>query len=150
MEAAGPGKYDAECTSVMESTSAALVIVIVAGGNRGAGFSMQVKADHGEHAGLFIQSAVMLRGVAEQIERDAMRMGTGARARARMVIEAGRSSLTMLSYGLGAVSASFATRPELLQSVMAAVNHMTKASDELDRALGLLRIPQSSPPRGAA
>jgi hypothetical protein len=37
----GPGKYDDEATLVRERTEAQGVIVIVAGGNKGAGFSVQ-------------------------------------------------------------------------------------------------------------
>lgn len=41
---AGPGKYDPEATIVRELTAAEGVGVIVAGGNRGAGFSVQGSA----------------------------------------------------------------------------------------------------------
>lgn len=37
----GPGKYDELCTLVQEATEAEGVILIVLGGNRGAGFSVQ-------------------------------------------------------------------------------------------------------------
>lgn len=37
----GPGKYDAEATLVREQSGAPCVAVIVIGGNRGSGFSVQ-------------------------------------------------------------------------------------------------------------
>lgn len=37
----GPGKYDDVCTMVREETNADAAIVIIIGGNRGQGFSMQ-------------------------------------------------------------------------------------------------------------
>jgi len=37
----GPGKYDALCTLVREEAKAAAAIVIVVGGDRGHGFSVQ-------------------------------------------------------------------------------------------------------------
>jgi hypothetical protein len=39
--ALGHGKYDAECTNVREHTQAAAVALIVVGGDRGHGFSVQ-------------------------------------------------------------------------------------------------------------
>jgi hypothetical protein len=39
--AIGPGKYDEECTYVREATNADAVIVIVLGGLKGSGFSVQ-------------------------------------------------------------------------------------------------------------
>jgi hypothetical protein len=40
MKLNGPGKYDAEVRAVLESTGAALAIVILIGGDRGTGFSV--------------------------------------------------------------------------------------------------------------
>jgi hypothetical protein len=37
----GPGKYDDQATAVQKATNAAGVIVIVIGGDKGAGFSCQ-------------------------------------------------------------------------------------------------------------
>jgi hypothetical protein len=37
----GPGKYDDVCTIVREETDATVAIVIVVGGSRGDGFSVQ-------------------------------------------------------------------------------------------------------------
>jgi hypothetical protein len=39
--AAGPGKYDVECTAARESTRAVAAILIVVEGDRGTGFSVQ-------------------------------------------------------------------------------------------------------------
>lgn len=44
MRTNGPGKYDAEATVVRESTSAFGVALIIVGGDRGAGFSVQGSA----------------------------------------------------------------------------------------------------------
>ena len=41
MKTNGPGKYDAELTLVRERTGAAGGVLIVVGGNRGGGFSVQ-------------------------------------------------------------------------------------------------------------
>jgi hypothetical protein len=38
----GPGKYDDLCTYVREQSEAGAAIVIVIGGNKGAGFSCQI------------------------------------------------------------------------------------------------------------
>jgi len=37
----GPGKYDNECTEVREKLKAKGVVLLVAGGERGSGFSVQ-------------------------------------------------------------------------------------------------------------
>lgn len=37
----GPGKYDLECSRVREKTKAAGAVVIIVGGNKGPGFSVQ-------------------------------------------------------------------------------------------------------------
>lgn len=42
--ALGPGKYDDLCTLVREKTNADLVVVIIAGGDRGSGFSAQTES----------------------------------------------------------------------------------------------------------
>lgn len=63
--AQGPGKYDDLATICMELTGAELVMVVVAGGQRGSGFSMQARGP--EDARLL---AAVLRQIAEQIERD--------------------------------------------------------------------------------
>lgn len=39
--ALGPGKYDAQCTALRESTEATVAIAIIMDGNHGSGFSMQ-------------------------------------------------------------------------------------------------------------
>lgn len=60
----GPGKYDAECTSVHESTKASSVVLIVLGGDRGDGFSVTATAD------VVWAMPDMLREIAKQLEID--------------------------------------------------------------------------------
>jgi hypothetical protein len=60
--AIGPGKYDAEATLVMESAHASDVVVIVIGGDRGEGFSVQATLS------VTRQLPKMLREIADQIE----------------------------------------------------------------------------------
>ncbi len=61
----GPGKYDEAATTARELTGAAGVVLIVLGGSRGNGFSVQVRSEF-----LLRRLPVMLRDLAEQIERD--------------------------------------------------------------------------------
>jgi hypothetical protein len=60
----GPGKYDDETTMVQAKTQARGVVLIIIGGNKGEGFSIQ--------ATLEVTLAVpkMLRRIADQIEAD--------------------------------------------------------------------------------
>ena len=60
----GPGKYDDLCTHVREETQAHCAIVIVLGGTRGSGFSVQAE--------LSAQLALpeLLEDMAKQIRRD--------------------------------------------------------------------------------
>lgn len=61
----GPGKYDALCTEVREKTKAAGgVILMVFGGERGDGFSVQTTVD------VLVTLPRLLREVARQIEKD--------------------------------------------------------------------------------
>jgi len=62
----GPGKYDPECTLVREATGAALVAVIVMGGDRGQGFSVQFNADAFE---VVARLPDLLRTMAQDIEK---------------------------------------------------------------------------------
>lgn len=41
----GPGKYDVECSAARESAGAIAAIVVIIGGNRGSGFSVQAVND---------------------------------------------------------------------------------------------------------
>jgi hypothetical protein len=61
----GPGKYDAECTMVREATGASAVIVIVLGGSKGGGLSVQTSDPD-----LLFSLPEYLREVAKGIERD--------------------------------------------------------------------------------
>lgn len=61
----GPGKYDAECSRVMKDTKAEAVIVLVVGGTRGHGFSLQYRE------GVKVEEITQgLRAVAHAIERE--------------------------------------------------------------------------------
>jgi hypothetical protein len=59
----GPGKYDVECGDIRERTKAQTVIVIVIGGSKGTGFSMQ--STDPMHIG---KTPMVLRTVAAEIE----------------------------------------------------------------------------------
>lgn len=61
----GPGKYDDEATAVREATGAAGVVLIVLGGGKGSGFSVQTKAKF-----LLRKLPSILRGLAAEIEHD--------------------------------------------------------------------------------
>lgn len=60
----GPGKYDAEATAARKSAEAKGVVLIVAQGNRGSGFSVQAPLD------LILGLPGVLRDLADQIEAD--------------------------------------------------------------------------------
>lgn len=65
----GAGKYDAEATMVQESAKASAVLLIVIGGDRGAGFSCQATAD------VLVNLPAMLRSIADQLEGDIPQLG---------------------------------------------------------------------------
>jgi len=65
--AKGAGKYDDETTAAMRATAADVVILIVLGGNRGSGFSVQATT---ETAPPPLALALILRGVASAIEAE--------------------------------------------------------------------------------
>ncbi len=60
---AGAGKYDDLCTAARVETDAEMVLLVILGGNRGHGFSMQQKSHVDPLA--IVQ---MLRDVATEIE----------------------------------------------------------------------------------
>lgn len=62
--ALGPGKYDDECTQIREQTGAEVVLVVVLGGAKGHGFSMQSRGRPP------IDVAELLRNVAKEIEAE--------------------------------------------------------------------------------
>ncbi len=64
----GPGKYDDVCTSVREETQAKGVVLIVFGGVKGEGFSVQADGQ------TLVQIPHILRTVAQQIENDLLMM----------------------------------------------------------------------------
>lgn len=72
----GPGKYDAECTAVQQSTDAEVCLLIVCGGNRGSGFSATFKiSEPSRLPALMATVPKILRDVADQIEADNKGMG---------------------------------------------------------------------------
>jgi len=72
----GPGKYDAECTAVQQSTGADVALVIVLGGSRGSGFSAAfVSHDPARPPPALLGVPQILRDVADQIEADQKGLG---------------------------------------------------------------------------
>jgi hypothetical protein len=61
----GPGKYDDACTKARESTKARTAILIVLGGEAGAGFSVQ-----SEDPDIAVQIPMILMRTAQMIEED--------------------------------------------------------------------------------
>ena len=60
----GPGKYDDELTSIMESTKAQSAILIIIGGNKGEGFCCQATFE------ITLRLPEILRLIADQLETD--------------------------------------------------------------------------------
>lgn len=136
----GAGKYDAETTAVRESTGADVVILVVVGGSRGSGFSVRISARDSQD--MAIRGAITMRMVADELDRDVQRMmGVGLHARTRGVIQAARSTLGMIAYGLGTVSVELRKRESgapALEHLKVAVQSMNVAHDALQRALDSL------------
>jgi hypothetical protein len=65
--AVGPGKYDDLATYVRKQSQAQGVVVIVVGGNKGSGFSVQLTP------GVLLPLPTLLRTIADDIERDTPR-----------------------------------------------------------------------------
>lgn len=63
----GIGKYDPECVELLQETSAESCVIIILGGNKGSGFSVNFRADC-MHKIAMVPKA--LRDVANQIEAD--------------------------------------------------------------------------------
>jgi len=59
---AGPGKYDDACTTAREATGAQACVLIVLGGNKGSGFSVQAPGD------ITDMLPELLRDIADSIE----------------------------------------------------------------------------------
>jgi hypothetical protein len=69
------GKYGPEATAVRLVTSAQLVMLLVVGGNRGDGFSVQTLArSETENASALKQAAAQLRLVADAMEANARKL----------------------------------------------------------------------------
>ena len=62
----GPGVYDDEATWARESTHAKGVVVIVVGGDKGAGFACQATPE------VMLDLPAALRAIADQIDADTM------------------------------------------------------------------------------
>jgi hypothetical protein len=60
----GPGKYDDEATWVRERTHATAIVLIVVGGDKGAGFAVQAMPQ------AMLDLPAALRTIADQIEAD--------------------------------------------------------------------------------
>lgn len=67
----GPGKYDLECESAMIATNARAVMLVIAGGRHGDGFSVCLKP---EALGLMVGMPRALRSLADQIEIDVKKL----------------------------------------------------------------------------
>lgn len=67
----GPGKYDELCTMVRTLADAKLALVLVLGGSRGEGFSVQMQVEPSERPEALRALAQILREVASQIDADA-------------------------------------------------------------------------------
>jgi hypothetical protein len=59
----GPGKYDDACTAVREATEADSVVLIIAGGKLGEGFSVQTY-----NPAFLLKLPGVLRLIADQLE----------------------------------------------------------------------------------
>lgn len=67
----GPGEYDRECSYVRASAPDALLVgVIVIGGRRGAGFSLQVAEQVIREPRYNQAIAAILRDLADKVEHD--------------------------------------------------------------------------------
>lgn len=134
----GPGKYDAAAQRVRDEHDADVAVVIVRGGDRGNGVACKMRA--GVLPEGLMQSAVVLRAVADEMERDAMRLaGTGARARARLLLAAVRTACSTMAYGLGLVTMPIAKEGgSAFEAVAAGVGALTQAQAAFDRALAEL------------
>jgi hypothetical protein len=65
----GPGKYDDLCTEALEKAHALAAILLIFGGNRGSGFSVQAPLE------VLNELPSILRSVADQIELDRKKEG---------------------------------------------------------------------------
>lgn len=63
----GPGRYDDLATRARKDASASAVILVILGGSKGSGFSVQSRTDIAPRA-----VAMILRDMADRIENDAV------------------------------------------------------------------------------
>lgn len=66
--AVGPGRYDDECTAARALTAAQVCMLIVIGGAKGSGFSVQVAGTDEQNAAVVAKLPALLREMARQIE----------------------------------------------------------------------------------
>lgn len=64
MKPNGPSKYDEACTAAREMTKAEVCLLLVLGGDKGSGFSMQT-----HDLGVVAKVPALLRHIADQIEQ---------------------------------------------------------------------------------
>jgi hypothetical protein len=64
----GPGKYDDLCTQAREAAGAVFTLLVIGGGKKGTGFSVQVV-----EPGFTPDLPALLRAVADEIEEDQRR-----------------------------------------------------------------------------
>jgi hypothetical protein len=67
----GPGKYDKECTDILEDTGAVACLVMVVGGSRGHGFSINVDM-HSITADTLNKIPDVLRDMASTFEKEVL------------------------------------------------------------------------------
>jgi hypothetical protein len=67
----GPGKYDKECTDILEDNDAMVCMVMVIGGTRGHGFSINVDM-HAINAEVLNKIPETLRDVAATFEKEVL------------------------------------------------------------------------------
>lgn len=75
----GAGKYDKEATILRALTNAEAVLVMVIGGDKGSGFSVQLvdTDDAARRTSLVNFMAAVMRNSAEQLESDMEKMAKG-------------------------------------------------------------------------
>lgn len=60
----GPGKYDAQCAKALLETDAYAVLMVVVGGNKGHGFSVNSR-----DRSIVLNISTLLREVADEIDK---------------------------------------------------------------------------------
>jgi hypothetical protein len=76
------GKYDSICTKVREETKAAFALVIVLGGDKGEGFSLQMDAARVDPK-FMLKVPTFLRNVADGVEKQLKEGGVKVESKSR-------------------------------------------------------------------